>query len=50
MSPASRWEDQNSRAREMHGDALMHLLLKQAALIPTEMYHMYLYFTAYNVL
>lgn len=50
MSPASHWEDQNSRAHEMHSDALMHLLLKQAALIPTEMYHVYLYFTVYNVL
>lgn len=37
MSPTSHWEDQNSQARdETHGDALMHLLLKQIALIPTE--------------
>lgn len=50
MSPTSHWEDQNSRARdETHGDALMHLLLKQVVLIPTEMY-VYLYFIVYNVL
>lgn len=50
MSATSHWEDRNSRARdETHGDALMHLLLKQVALIPTEMY-VYLYFIVYNVL